>query len=147
MFEKQFMTDVREKYIERDIFVDVPDKSLPFSRWTEASDDDRLMNHLLRMFWTWDNIVERAMYRPIFEEDVATMDPASAENNPGSFCSRFLVNALLALSCVSKAIHLPPSDITSDFLSSYTLWTSIPSKIRKTLPPGDDTGRMRLRLC
>ena len=100
MFEKQFMVDPRGQYVNKDIFVDVPSQNLPLSRWTEASNDNRLMNHLLRMFWTWDNIVEKCFYRPIFEEDVTTLDPRPGEDR-GRFCSRFLVNALLAAGCVS----------------------------------------------
>ncbi|KAK2590141.1 hypothetical protein QQS21_012182 [Conoideocrella luteorostrata] len=100
MFETQFMTDVHDQYVDKDPYVDIPDQDLPLSRWTESSDDDRLMNHLLRKFWAWDNIVEKTLFRPIFEEDAAAMDPISIDNGPRSFCSRFLVNALLALSCI-----------------------------------------------
>jgi hypothetical protein len=107
MFENQFVTHATEKYVDKDIFVDIPNENLPYSRWTKASDDDRLMNHLLRMFWTWDNIVERTLYRPIFKEDLVTMDSNMADNGCGSFCSRFLVNALLALSCVSLPSGTP----------------------------------------
>jgi hypothetical protein len=59
------------------------------------------MNHLLTLFWTWDNVVERAIYRPIFEDDVLTADPHSNDPQAHQFCSSFLVNALLALSSVS----------------------------------------------
>ncbi|KAG4292508.1 hypothetical protein FPRO06_11996 [Fusarium proliferatum] len=100
MFEKQFVTHAAEQYADKDIFVDISDDNLPYSRWTKVSDDNQLMNHLLRMFWTWDNIVERTIYRPMFERDLVTMDPNLADNGCGSFCSRFLVNALLALSCL-----------------------------------------------
>lgn len=51
------------------------------------------MNHLLALFWAWDNVVEPSLFRPLFEEDLC--------NNGDTFCSPFLVNALLALSCVS----------------------------------------------
>lgn len=51
------------------------------------------MNHLLALFWTWDNMVEPLLFRPLFEEDLC--------DNRNAFCSPFLVNALLALSCVS----------------------------------------------
>ncbi|EWZ78317.1 hypothetical protein FOWG_17403 [Fusarium oxysporum f. sp. lycopersici MN25] len=100
MFEKQYMTDPRDKYVDSEIFVDVSTRDLPLSRWTTVSQDDRQMNHLLTMFFTWDNIVERAFYRPIFEEDTITMDPHLPDNHPKNFCSRFLINALLAVSCL-----------------------------------------------
>lgn len=52
------------------------------------------MNNLLANFWTWDNMVEPSLYRPLLEDDLS--------NNNNTFCSPFLVNALLALSCVSR---------------------------------------------
>ena len=58
------------------------------------------MNHLLTLFFTSDHIVGRAIYRPIFEEDAVSLDPNAADHVPGAFCARFLVNALLAASCV-----------------------------------------------
>ncbi|XEV04549.1 hypothetical protein FSHL1_009836 [Fusarium sambucinum] len=100
MFEKQYMTDPRDKYVDSNMFVDVLARELPLSRWTTVSQDDRQMNHLLSMFFTWDNIVERAIYRPIFEEDTIAIDPHLANNYPQNFCSAFLVNALLAASCL-----------------------------------------------
>ncbi|KAF5023005.1 hypothetical protein F66182_4963 [Fusarium sp. NRRL 66182] len=100
MFEKQYMTDPRDKHVDSEMFVDVSSRDLPLSRWTTVSKDDRQMNHLLTMFFTWDNIVERAFHRPIFEEDTINVDPDLADHHPRKFCSRFLINALLAVSCV-----------------------------------------------
>lgn len=76
------------------MYNDVPAHNLPISQWTSACKDDRLMNHLLALFWTWDNMVEPSLFRPLFEDDL--------NNNNSTFCSPFLVNALLALSCVSR---------------------------------------------
>lgn len=81
----------RDQYNEHHI--DLPALNIPFSRWTSSCTDDRFMNHLLALFWTWDNMVEPLLFRPLFEEDLC--------NNSNAFCSPFLVNALLALSCVS----------------------------------------------
>ncbi|KAK7908706.1 hypothetical protein PG985_016009 [Apiospora marii] len=100
MFEKQFMVDAKDRYLNNDMFVDLPSQDLPLSRWTHVSNDDRLMNHLLRMLFTWDNIVERTLYRPILEEDIASMNPTSAGDDCRSFCTRFLISALLAASCL-----------------------------------------------
>jgi len=111
MFEKRYMADARDRYVDSDMFVDVSRRNLPLSRWTTVSADDRLMNHLLTLFFTWDNIVERIFYRPLFEEDVIAMDPSSADH-PGGFCSRFLINALLAVSCVSW----PPYPAAMDYV-------------------------------
>ena len=102
MFEKRYIANARDLYAENDMFVDLSASKLPLSRWTTVSTDDRHMNHLINLFFTWDNIVERAFYRPIFEEDLVAMHPNLADDQPGDFCSRFLVNALLAVSCVSQ---------------------------------------------
>ena len=104
MFEKQFINNVQDLYKEEDIFVDALISKLPLSRWTTVSTDDRHMNHLYLLFVTWDNIVERAFYRPIFEEDVISIDPNSADDHADEFCSPFLVNALLAASCVRQTL-------------------------------------------
>jgi hypothetical protein len=116
MFEKGY-AQARDQYIETDVFIDLPALSLPLSRWTSACEDDRLMNHLLTLFWTWDNMVEPTLFRPLFEEDLSNHDPQTTNlDSHASFCSHFLVNALLALSCVST--HLL-SFFIPDLLCSY----------------------------
>ncbi|KAH7014447.1 nitrate assimilation regulatory protein nirA [Microdochium trichocladiopsis] len=100
MFERGYMTSPRERYLEKDVFIDIATQDLPLSRWTTVSTDDRIMNHLLRLFFTWDNIVERTVYRPILEEDIATAESFFSDIEAGRFCSRFLINALLAASCL-----------------------------------------------
>ena len=95
----QFQT--RDWYNE-DAPVDLLDFSLPISRWTSVHKDDRLLNHLLTLFWAWDNTVEPCLYRPLFEEDLADGAPQTSGPSTDTFCSSFLVNALLALSCVGQ---------------------------------------------
>ncbi|KAG5822776.1 hypothetical protein H9Q74_007122 [Fusarium xylarioides] len=75
---------------------------LPFSRWTNVIQDDKFLSHLLLLFWTWDTSCNRVIDRTIFEDDLKNLDPTT----PGvpsalRFCSPFLVNAILAVSCVS----------------------------------------------
>ena len=106
MFEKQYMADPRDRYLDREMFVDFSTRTLPLSKWTTVSTDDRLMTHLINLFFAWDNIVERALYRPVFEEDLIYMSPDLADDHVGSFCSRFLVSSLLAVSCVSQPLAL-----------------------------------------
>jgi hypothetical protein len=100
VFDRGYSHHAREKYEDYDMFVDVPGHDLEIYRWTTVPMDNRLMNHLLTLFWTWDTIVERLLYRPIFEEDLTKLDPLDTDVRIRRFCSPFLVNALLALSCV-----------------------------------------------
>ncbi|EXK77642.1 hypothetical protein FOQG_17662 [Fusarium oxysporum f. sp. raphani 54005] len=93
--------DTQHRYAENSVFVDLLGYTLPLSRWTTVSNDDRLLSHLLLLFWTWDTIGNRVIDRTMFEEDLKTLNP-STSNQPNElrFCSPFLVNALLAVSCV-----------------------------------------------
>lgn len=99
VFEKEF-AQARDRYNESNVFIDLPALSLPIFRWTSACTDNKLMNHLLTLFWTRDNSVERSLFRPLFEEDLANGDPEAAGTQRYTFCSPFLVNALLAVGCV-----------------------------------------------
>ncbi|KAH8646316.1 fungal-specific transcription factor [Xylariales sp. PMI_506] len=121
MFERLFMVDPRDNYVNEDIFVNVSARSLPLSRWTTVPANDQLMNHLLNMFFTWDTVVERAVYRPIFEEDVVYKNPKSANQEPGTFCTPFLVNALLAVSCLYTLNPITFKD-PMDSMSRGRLW-------------------------
>lgn len=73
--------------------------ALPISRWTSVSTDDKLLNHLLLLFWTWDTTANRVVDRTLFEDGLKFLDPSDQRGL--QFCSPFLVNALLALACVS----------------------------------------------
>ena len=100
MFENRYMVNAKDTYVDTNVFVNLAPRKLPISRWTMIPADEEYMNHLLNLFFTWDNIVERVLYQPIFEKDVARLDPNLANDDPGAFCSRFLINSLLAISCV-----------------------------------------------
>ncbi|KAF5609878.1 pathway-specific regulatory nit-4 [Fusarium subglutinans] len=81
--------------------IDLQGHILPFSRWTNIIQDDKFLSHLLLLFWTWDTSCNRILDRTIFEDDLRNLDPTT----PGvpsalRFCSPFLVNALLAVSCL-----------------------------------------------
>ena len=127
------MVNAEDAYVDHDVFVKVSLRMLPLSRWTTVSTDEGFMNHLLNLFFTWDNVVERLFYRPIFEENLVGLDPDSANDDPGAFCSRFLVNALLAVSCVSCTPSRILGRCSLIQLVSCTLWTQRASKIPKTL--------------
>ncbi|KAH7127423.1 fungal-specific transcription factor [Dactylonectria macrodidyma] len=123
MFETQYLVDARDRFVNGDFFIDVSarNRHLPLSRWTAVSSDDELMGHLLNMFFTWDNVVERTLYRPILEEDIAAMNPQAASSQPGSFCTRFLVSALLAASCLYTMDPITFKD-SGDSSSRGRLW-------------------------
>lgn len=101
--------------------VDLLDFTLPISRWTSVRKDDRLLNHLMTLFWTWDNTVEPCLYRPLFEEDLADSAPQDSGPSTDAFCSSFLVNALLALSCVGEHL-LISSTLAYIIVDPHRLW-------------------------
>jgi hypothetical protein len=100
IFETRY-SYAKDRYIDENIFFDLPALELNLARWTTVSNDNNLLNHIITLFWTWDNAVERMIYRPLLEEDLAQADPNDDGVETHTYCSRFLVNALLALACVS----------------------------------------------
>lgn len=82
--------------------IDLQGHTLPFSRWTNVIQNDKLLSHLLLLFWTWDTSCNRIIDRAIFEDDLKNLNPTT-QGVPSAlrFCSPFLVNAILAVSCVS----------------------------------------------
>jgi len=75
---------------------------LDLTPWTTACTDNGLMNHLLNLFRTHNNIIRRVFFRFLFGEDLC-----AGPGNIGSrsFCSLFLVIVLLAISYVSEHMH------------------------------------------
>ncbi|KAJ4988201.1 C6 transcription factor [Stagonosporopsis vannaccii] len=108
MFERAYV-QARDQYNETEVFIDLPAISLPISRWTSACQDERLLNHLLTLFWTWDCGVQATLFRPMFEEDLVNQ-PQVFNGDSHSFCSPFLVNALLALGCLFTMEQVTFSD-------------------------------------
>ena len=90
-----------------DQFTNVMDLDLPISRWTTVCKDDRLLNHLMTLFWTWDNYLSRCVDRHIFFEDLSCMGSAEGAIEGPRFCSSFLVNALLAMASVRRGFLDP----------------------------------------
>jgi hypothetical protein len=95
--------DSQRRSSEDSPFVDLAGFTLPLSRWTNAHHDDKLLSHLLLLFWTWDTACNRVIDRTLFEEDLRNLDPsAPSALSELRFCSPFLVNAILAVSCVCR---------------------------------------------
>ncbi|TKW59033.1 hypothetical protein CTA1_11613 [Colletotrichum tanaceti] len=74
-----------------------PDHALPVSHWTIVSRDNKLMTHLLDMFWMWDSTLSHLVDRELFAADLSATLPGLSTGQPRSFCSPFLVNAILAV--------------------------------------------------
>ncbi|KAM3534808.1 hypothetical protein MY4038_001889 [Beauveria bassiana] len=117
VFEKRYDTDAYYRRVDPSLFVDVSGHDLPLSNWTKVSTDNRRMNHLLNLFFTWDNVVERIIYRPILEENARRLRRGHQgdydDNTDSNFCSPFLINGLLALSCLysmDPATYKDPAD-------------------------------------
>jgi hypothetical protein len=122
--------ETQYRYAEDRVFIDLPGHTLPISRWTTVSNDDKLLSHLLMLFWTWDTICSRVIIdRTILEEDLKSLDPSSPSWSPPAmllFCSPFLINALLAVSCVSIIPVLSHMHILAEQTFSYIQRTKRP---------------------
>lgn len=101
IFERQYMTGNRDGKSGYTAFAEIPGRILPLSKWTVVSDDDKLLSYLYNMALTWDNPTEHLFCRPMLEQDIVDLDPCSEGEASKSFCSQFLINALLAIGCVS----------------------------------------------
>ncbi|KAH7192564.1 uncharacterized protein B0J16DRAFT_62594 [Fusarium flagelliforme] len=90
-----------QRRASEDVFIDLPGYTLPLSKWTDAYHDDKLLSHLMLLFWAWDTVCNRIIDRTIFEEDLKNLDPTTlGAPSELRFCSPFLVNAILAVSCL-----------------------------------------------
>jgi hypothetical protein len=76
---------------------------LPLSQWTSVSNDDEAMSDLLSTLWTWDTTLTKIIHRGVLHEHICSTVAQEADlGNRGEiqFCSRFLINALLAVATV-----------------------------------------------
>lgn len=64
----------------------------PVRRWTQVTEDDSLISHLLTMYFTW-----HYPFFTILAKDVFYRDYIGGVSSP--YCSALLVNAMLALGC------------------------------------------------
>ncbi|KAL2139972.1 hypothetical protein VTI28DRAFT_4449 [Corynascus sepedonium] len=99
IFEKSWRNS-RDTHIENDFIVYLSRFTLPVSRWTTVPLDNKLLNHILQLFWTWDCTVNRVIDRVMFEEDLKLLDPSLQRSSNLCFCSPFLVNSILAYGCM-----------------------------------------------
>jgi hypothetical protein len=75
---------------------------VPARPWTDVTDDNDLVSHLISVWFTWQHPWNHWIDR---EEFITAMQRG---DRGSKFCSRFLVNAMLAEACVSHVhgLHL-----------------------------------------
>lgn len=75
--------------------VDQPFVRVKAQPWTEVTSDDEAVSHLLSAYFAWQHSSYALIDWAIFCREMNRQDLSSQH------CSKFLVNALLALGCVS----------------------------------------------
>ena len=73
---------------------DEPLFDVPAKPWTEVTDDDHFVSHLVSLYFTWEHAACHLVDRELFLED---MKKGQLDSH---YCSPLLVNALLATACV-----------------------------------------------
>ncbi|OAA39939.1 Zn(2)-C6 fungal-type DNA-binding domain protein [Metarhizium rileyi] len=93
---------------------------LPVSCWTNLSQDDVWLSHLLRLFWTWDTTLARLFHYDLFVDVISTRqgnDDNFDDQFVAQFCSELLINSILAYSsrCFASSSHHTPKVHGQDF--------------------------------
>ncbi|CAI7597251.1 unnamed protein product [Penicillium pancosmium] len=70
----------------------IANEMLPVRRWTQVTEDESLVSHLLTMYFTW-----HYPFFTILAKDMFYRDYVRGVSSP--YCSALLVNAMLALGC------------------------------------------------
>lgn len=70
---------------------EIPDMKVPAGAWTKITDDSRLVQHLLALYFCWEYPTFASLSKEHFLKDF--------QDGRTRFCSSILVNALLALGC------------------------------------------------
>lgn len=96
MSKRSGISSKRAKPYVMDIvaLTDQPLFSMPAQPWTEITEDDSDVSHLLSIYLTW----QQHCY-PVFDQEILIRE-LTARQVSSRYCSQFLVNALLALACV-----------------------------------------------
>lgn len=78
---------------------DIPLFNVPARPWTEVTDDDDLVSHLVSLYFTWDHPCGQFVDQGVFLDHMKRGDPNS------EFCTPLLVNSLLAMASVRDPSH------------------------------------------
>lgn len=73
---------------------DIPLYQVPAKPWTEVTDDNNLVSHLMSLYFTWDHPCAQFLDQGIFIEHMRRKDLES------DFCSPLLVNSILSMASV-----------------------------------------------
>lgn len=74
--------------------VDIPLFQVPAKPWTDVSDSDDHVSHLISLYFTWDHPCCQLVDQTIFLRDMKSGDLSS------EYCTPFLVNIILAMASV-----------------------------------------------
>ncbi|KAJ6139626.1 hypothetical protein N7471_006112 [Penicillium samsonianum] len=78
--------------IQNNVALDADNQTHAVSRWTEVTDDDSLISHLMTMYFTWHYPFFTTLSKNMFYRDYI-------RGVSSSYCSALLVNSILALGC------------------------------------------------
>jgi hypothetical protein len=84
----------RHRVLDARRLSDDPLWEVPANPWTDVTDDDAFVSHLVSLWFTW--------YHPSFsylDRDLFIKDMQSGDVENSLYCSPFLVNAILADAC------------------------------------------------
>lgn len=70
-----------------------------FPSWTSVTSDQRLISHLLNMYFTWHYPYFTTLSKSLFLRDFSSGKPLDHRGSSRSYCSSLLVNAILAVGC------------------------------------------------
>lgn len=74
--------------------VDIPLFQVPAKPWSNVTDDDNLVSHLISLYFTWDHPCWQLLDQKVFLLHMKMGDLGS------QYCTPFLVNSILALASV-----------------------------------------------
>lgn len=75
--------------------IDEPPIRVPARPWTDVTDDDNAVSHLISVYFAWHHYGYPCVDRDIFVREM------QSKNTSSIFCSPFLVNSILMIACVS----------------------------------------------
>lgn len=95
-----------EPRITLENLVDIPLFQVPAKPWTNVTDDDDLVSHLVSLYFTWDHPCWQVVDQAVFLLHMRSGDMES------KYCTPFLVNSILAMASV-RTLQFP-FGLTSD---------------------------------